>query len=190
MEETKQILLTLNEISSNINGEQLSAISIALIAALAAIGGSFVTALFQYLNSKRTSESELEKLKIQLKAEIISKQRQEWMDSVRESATNLLAEYDHVFGLIQDKNDNQEKINELHLSTSRNAIFIELKLNPNKPEQKAVTDSIASMSNLFHRITLKTEENPSDSYDRLRKQYISALNTLFDETWRTIKNLE
>jgi len=137
MEETKQILVALNEISSTVNGEQISAITIALIAALAAIGGSFVTALFQYLHSKRSTESEFDKLKIQLKAEIVSKQRQEWMDSIRESATNLLAEYDHVFGLITDKTkDNQLKLNELHLSTSRNAIFIELNSIQKKQNKK------------------------------------------------------
>lgn len=191
MEETTQILLALNDIRSSVSEEQISNITIALIAALAAIAGSLVTALFQHINLKHSNKSALDKLNFQLKAEIISKQRQEWMDSVRDSAANLLAEYDHVYGLIIDHGtDNQPRITELHLSTSRKAILIRLKLNPNKPVQKDVIDAIDSMAMLFHYASFKKDENHDHQYDLLRKKYLNSLNILFEETWGSIKRLE
>jgi len=46
------------------------------------------------------------------------------------------------------------------------------------------------MTALFHYATFKKEENHSNDYDRLRNKYISSLNKLFGETWKSIKNLE
>ena len=191
MEEAKEVISLLNEIKGSLSSDNISALAVALIAAGAALSGTLITSLFQYLNSKKSAQHDLNKLNVQIKAELISKQRQEWMDTIREKAADLLAEYDHVYGLMTDKEyNNQERLHELHLSTARNAIYIQLKLNPKKDPQKEVIDSIESMLMFFQYVMHKPDENHDIDYDRCRKKYISSLNKLFSNTWQRIKRLE
>lgn len=192
MEGTELIISLLSDIKSQVaDGDGFSKMAIALIAAGGALAGTLITSIFQLLNARVAAKNERLKLDAQLKAELVSKQRQEWMDSVREKAADLLAEYDHVFGLLTDREgQNQEQLNNLHLSTARNAVFIQLKLNPNKDAQKAVIDSIESLLLLFQYTMRRPDENHEAAYNRLRKQYIRSLNDLFSHTWQRIKRLE
>ncbi|WP_417552234.1 hypothetical protein [Marinomonas fungiae] len=192
MEGTELVISLLSDIKAQLGeGDGVSKMTIAFIAAGGALAGTLITSIFQLLNGKVAAENERLKLDAQLKAELISKQRQEWMDSVREKAADLLAEYDHVFGLLTDSDgQNQEQLNKLHLSTARNAVFIQLKLNPKKDAQKAVIDSIESLLMLLQYVMHKPNENHEADYDRCRKQYIQSLNDLFSHTWQRIKRLE
>ncbi|WP_449286468.1 hypothetical protein [Marinobacter sp. PE14] len=192
MEGTELIISLLSDIKAQLSeGDGVSKMTIAIIAAGGALAGTLITSIFQFLNGKEAAKNERSKLDAQLKAELVSKQRQEWMDSVREKAADLLAEYDHVFGLLTDSDgQNQEQLNKLHLSTARNAVFIQLKLNPKKDAQKAVIDSIESLLMLFQYVMHKPDDNHAADYDRCRKQYIKSLNDLFSHTWQRIKRLE
>ena len=192
MEGTELIISLFSDIKAQLSeGDGVSKMTIAIIAAGGALAGTLITSVFQFLNGKEAAKNERSKLDTQLKAELVSKQRQEWMDSVREKAADLLAEYDHVFGLLTDSDgQNQEQLNKLHLSTARNAVFIQLKLNPNKDTQKAVIDAIESLLMLFQYVMHKPDENHEADYDRCRKQYIKSLNDLFSHTWQRIKRLE
>lgn len=191
MEETKEIISILQDIQSSLGENGTTNITIALIAASSALAGGIITSIIQYLTTKHTEKSNIDALNIRLKAELVSKQRQEWMDSVRENAANLLAEYDHVFALITDKTqNNQDKLNELHLATARKAIYLQLKLNPKKPVQKTFIDSLEKLLMLFQYAMFKPDEDHSKTYDDCRKSYIKNLNELFEQTWKRIKNLE
>ncbi len=191
MEETKEVISLLKEIKGSLRGIDISALSVALIAASSALAGTIITSIVQFLSSKTTSRNDLNKLTTQLKAELVSKQRQEWMDSIREKAADLLAEYDHVFELLTNKHyNNQDLLNQLHLSTSRKAIFIQLKLNPTKEPQKDVIDSIENLLLLFQSIMHDPSTSYDSDYDKCRIKYISSLNELFSNTWQRIKRLE
>lgn len=192
MEGTELIISLLTDIKGQLSGgDGVSKMTVAFIAAGGALAGTLITSIFQLLNANVAAKNELSKLDAQLKAELVSKQRQEWMDSLREKAADLLAEYDHVFGLLTDAGgQNQEQLNKLHLSTARNAVFIQLKLNPEKDAQKAVIDSIESLLMLFQYVMYKPDENHEADYDRCRKVYIQSLNDLFSHTWQRIKRLE
>ena len=110
MEGTELIISLLSDIKAQLSeGDGVSKMTIAIIAAGGALAGTLITSVFQFLNGKEAAKNERSKLDTQLKAELVSKQRQEWMDSVREKAADLLAEYDHVFGLLTDSDgQNQE----------------------------------------------------------------------------------
>lgn len=192
MEGTELIISLLSDIKTQLSGGAgVSKMTIAFIAAGGALAGTLITSVFQLLNARVAANNERSKLNAQLKAELVSKQRQEWMDSVREKAADLLAEYDHVFGLLTDTmGQNQEQLNKLHLSTARNAVFIQLKLNPKKDAQKAVIDSIESLLVLFQYVMHKPDQNHDAEYDKCRKKYIQSLNDLFSHTWQRIKRLE
>lgn len=191
MEEGKEILALLAEIKTKMGEDNLSDLAVALIAAGGVLAGSLVTSIFQLITVKRSEKSDLVKLNTQLKAELISKQRQEWMDSVREKAADLLAEYDRVYAILTGKSyNNQDLLDKLYLSSSRNAVFIQLKLNPKKEKQKAVIDAIENLLMLFQCAMSKPDENHDKAYAEGREKYISSLNELFSETWQKVKNME
>ena len=190
MDESTQIINLLSDIKNQLGDGGISNIKVALIASGGVLAGSLLTGLFQYFNSKLSSTKEYYRIQTQLKAEIISRQRQEWMDSIREAAKDLLAEYDLVYNLISDKSGNQAEIIKLFLSTSKNAIFIDLKLNIAKPKQKSVADSMLKLQMHLQKHDKMQSADDDDIYQKLREDFIYSLTSLFSETWQRIKTLE
>ena len=113
--DTPQTIQLLSEIKSAIQASAGSKYTIALIASASGILGASIPAVIQYLNNKSNQKNEQDKMTLQIKTEIVTKQRQEWINSIRTAAIDLLAEfnlvYNHVSGRTEKKDlEEQAKI--------------------------------------------------------------------------------
>jgi hypothetical protein len=191
MEGTTQIIQLLSEIKGSLANAGSSNLMIALVAAGGTVAGVLVGGIFQYLLQRGQSKAQGNQLKNQLKAEIISKQRQEWMESIRSAAKDLIAEFDLIYNLVSGQmGPAKEEIKSLFLTTSRNAALIELKLNPEKSTQKAVIDSLLELQMHLQRHTQRPTREDDAVYNELRTKFKGSLVALFRQTWFRIKKLE
>src|SRR6266852_5564755 len=70
---------------------------VAVVGLAGVLIGALSNGLFQIISARLSSAKEHQKLQTQLRADIITKQRQEWMDSVRDVAKDLFAAYDILY---------------------------------------------------------------------------------------------
>jgi len=169
---------------------QSSGLVTALVGMTGVVVGSLVSGTFQLLGGRASAKNERAKLDSQLKAEIISKQRQQWMDSVREAAKDMLTEYDLIYSFLQSGKATQERINELFFSSMTKANLIELMLNPEKANQQTVVTALLSLQTVLQCHAQKPTSDNDKSYNDARNTFKSSLQTLFRETWLKIKALE
>ncbi len=186
-----QIIQLLSEIKGSLADSGSSNLMIALVAAGGTVAGVLVGGVFQYLLQRAQSKSQAFQIKSQLKAEIISKQRQEWMESIRNAAKDIISEFDLVYNLsLSQSKPAEEEIKTLFLSTSKSAALIELKLNPEKPSQKSVINSLYELQIHLQRHSRNLVLENDEIYDELRKKFKCCLVELFRQTWCRIKELE
>lgn len=94
MNDSAQIIQLLSEIKTSLLESDNVTLLVAFVGMVGVVVGTLFTGLFQMISSRIAAKNEQEKLLTQIKTEVITKQRQEWMDSVRNAAKDLLAEYD------------------------------------------------------------------------------------------------
>ena len=179
------ILKTLVEIKDILNTD-----SSGWMPALFTLLGVFIAGFWQYLNSKINLQALSETKELEIKSEVISKQRQQWMDQIREISSGFLAEYDVIVGDLGNDRFAQEEHDALYKSSNEKANLIVLMLNLNKPSQKKAAMAIASIQ----AIVKTFQENGGDAarkkYDIHRNDFTQALLVVFGETWQKIKRLE
>ena len=116
----------------------------ALFALVGAIGGASVVGYWQYKSSKLNANELKRSKELEIKSNVISKQRQQWMNEIRNTCKVFLSEYDLIIIHIgsHDLSDEEHRI--LYKSASENATFLKLMLNPEKEHQKKASDAIDS----------------------------------------------
>jgi len=181
-----EILAVLNEINTTLKSAG-SAWLPAAFALAGALGGATVVGYWQHKSSKLNVDSQEKSHELGIRAELISKQRQEWMDKIRDTCKVFLSEYDVLISNIEDKSLTQEDINRLYKSASENGSLIILMLNPEKKLQKKVIDIIHDIQNV---LGLEDQSKIDGEYDRLRDDLLDSLSKVFRVTWRKIKKVK
>ena len=104
--------------------------------ALFTLLGVFVAGLLQYLNNKLNLKVLSETKELEIRSDVISKQRQQWMDQIRSASTEFLIGYDMIVSDIGINKRSQEEHFSFYKSANEKATLISLMLNQEKPEQK------------------------------------------------------
>ncbi|MFT6128233.1 MAG: hypothetical protein ACJAVA_002732 [Flavobacteriaceae bacterium] len=119
----------------------------------------------------------------QLKGTIATKNRQEWINEVRHSVTEILT---HSLFLIADYDTEDKKADKLE-----KIIFakskIELLTNDAKPDQKELVDKIQE---LIKEIGLGSNDFDENRIINKREDIINISRKIFKIHWNKIKNLE
>lgn len=185
---TPEAIALLREIKNAVSENPNSKYYIAIIG----MAGIVIGQLIQLLIAKLNASNEQNKQKIALKAEIITKQRQEWMDSIRQAATEFLVACDTIYNskmapaLFSD-----DKKVECALAALSKAHFIELKLNKNKKTQNNVIKSMHSLHSILSTNSIVSDiPEFKSSYMKATVQFKDDLVALFNETWQRIKTLD
>lgn len=186
------VVQLLTEIKNAIEGTAGSKYLIAIIAASSGILGASIPTIIQFFANRRLAENEKERLILQIKADVITRQRQTWIDSIRNTAKDLIAEFNKVYNLADGsaKAITKEEFDKLHFEVRQKMAYIELHLNPNKPEQKAIVDAMNSVNNALHRYAINRSEEHDAQYSQAMDKLASSLIVVFGLTWKKIKNLE
>jgi hypothetical protein len=179
-------LTLLKEIKASISDGPYTKYIIAAFGMIGIILGQGI----QLLIAKVNASHDRDKQKIALRAEIITKQRQEWMDSIRDAATEFLVACDTIYNsktsptLLSD----DQKI-ESALKALSKVHYIELKLNKDKPLQGNSIHSMRALHNVLNS-DFKTINLFSVAYQKASSKFKDDLVAMFHETWGRIKNLE
>ena len=155
-----------------------------LIATCGTLLGVALTSIAQYMNNKASNKAVKEAKELELKSHVVSRQRQEWMDTLRENSASFLTAMDSY---LEDEEspslDKGEKF-QIYQKFCQKGTLLVLMLNPNKSEQKNAIDTIQGI------LRVMGESDPAAAYDEFRDQLLSQLQKIFEETWRQIKSME
>lgn len=145
----------------------------------------------QRLTFEQQLAAEQSRITLEIKSEIVTKQRQQWMDRIRECSSTVIAQYDMACNYLADQRErvDQQTMDALLQNAQEKTNFIVLMLNPDKPEQKEVRDSIEALQLHLQRRSRGGKADDSE-YARLRTAVFDSLTSLFRLTWEKIKNLE
>lgn len=158
--------------------------------ALFTLLGVFVAGFWQFLNSKINLQALSKTKELEIKSEVISKQRQQWMDQIRKTSSVFIAEYDVIVGDMGKDKISQEEHASLYKSTNEKANLIVLMLNINKPSQKKAMKAITHMQIIVELYEREGAKVAKEKYDELRNDLTQALLVVFGEAWTKIKSLE
>jgi flavodoxin len=192
MHDSPQIIQLLTEIKSILQMSGGSKYMIAIIAASSGILGASIPAIFQYFNTKNTQQSERDKIKIQIRTEIVTKQRQEWVDSIRMSAKDLLAEFNLIFnhmkGLTEKKN--LEEQSKIFFGMQQKMFLIELYLNPDNPKHESATKALHQLYEALVEFNKDHSDANEETYNQSLDDFKVKLVAVFREAWGKIKDLQ
>ena len=183
------ILIALNEINNNLKDLDPAWVP-ALFALAGAIGGASVVGYWQFKSTKQNIEAQKINKELEIKSEVISKQRQQWMTEIRHTCKKFLAEYDVVISDLTDNRLTQEQHNTLYKSASENANLMVLMLNPEKSKQQQAITAIVDIQAVLGVEGEKTPLQIQEEYDEIRDYLVQSLVDVFRLTWKQIKNLE
>ncbi len=191
MIDSPEAIKLLTEINAALHEQGFVKYFTPIIGMLGVVVGATLTGLFQYFNNRQILRSERDKINLQIKSEIITKQRQEWMDSIRESAVEFLSNCD----LVMDHIANSGRPNEVdyynaYFAATKNYHLLALKLNTRKPDQKHVIDLMVEVHSCM-RIPNENEIKIfKHDYNEKQENFRIALTDLFNQTWDKIKEIK
>lgn len=134
-------------------------------------------------NLQRQIDSSKQQTIIEYKATIAVKNRQEWINDLRQCLSELLtssALSTPNMKAYADYNKNAEKV---FLNFSK----IELLLNGKKPEQVDLIDSLTTLVNV---LLMGNEEFSNEHYKEAKDKVVTSARKLFEIHWNKIKKLE
>ena len=163
---------------------------VAVVGLAGVLIGALSNGLFQIISARLSSAKEHQKLQTQLRADIITKQRQEWMDSVRDVAKDLFAAYDILYHKHSGYPVPPDDSRQAFYDTLAKSSLIEMKLNAGKPTQKAIIDSMKKLQAIIEKMTAQNHHEFDGPYRETKDEMKNNLVALFQETWAKIKNLQ
>ena len=163
-------IIEIKEILSSKSSEWMPAIFTLL--------GVFVAGLWQFLNTKINLKAQNQSKELEIKTEIISKQRQQWMDQIRITSSELLSEYDVIVGDMDKNLKTQEEHSALYKSASRKGNLIALMLNPNKKSQKHATLALLQIQSIVDIYEQQGVEAALKEYDVVRNIFVKSPSSL------------
>jgi hypothetical protein len=192
MLDSPEVVRLLTEIKRALEGGAGSKYWIAAIAAGSGILGAAIPAIFQFLNNRNTSRLEKDKFLTGIKAELIVKQRQEWINSIRNTANELIAEFNLVYNYADGtiKKPDQADFTKLYFEIRKKSYLLELYLNPNKPKQKRVVEALENINIALHIYCKDCSKENDTKYNDAHKELMNALIEVIGEAWQKIKKIE
>ncbi len=182
-----EILSVLNDINSGLKDTSPAWIA-ALIGVVGAISGAFVMGYWQYKSTKNNNLTERDNKRLEIKAEIITKQRQEWMNELRNTCKTLLSAIDLLVENY-DETLSDNEYNALYRSYSENGTLMILMLNSKKKKQRRAIDLIHKIQNVFSDKN-RSKEDVDNLYGPLRDSLLIEFEKIFQKTWKKISCLE
>ncbi len=162
----------------------------ALLTLIGAIGGASVVGYWQLKSSKLNIDALKANKNLEIKSEVISKQRQQWMGEIRQSCKQFLSEYDLIISDLTKNKLTQEQHDTLYKGASEHANLMVLMLNSDKESQQQAIAAIVDIQAILGDAGSIPPKILQEEYDKMRDRLIRSLQDVFRLTWKQIKNLE
>lgn len=155
------------------NMEEMSASTIALISALSALSGVTIGSLFSYFIAKK-----------QINATVISANRQQWINTLRDCVSELLSLITPIAIYSRDdmwsKNEKLEKFNRAMLLRSK----IKLLINPNENDHNELVNLIEI---IFSRLGKEQSSENDKAIGQLQISITSQSQIILKKEWERVK---
>ncbi|HAT2781394.1 hypothetical protein ISO89_17690 [Morganella morganii subsp. morganii] len=172
---------------------------IALISAAAGVFGALAGGLVSYLVARQKAKSDLELETKRLQANLVATERLRWLQDIRERFSNLYKQLDMQYSFakrpVAPNNiaTIQKQLDEMSSEIIEQCNMIMLMLNPAKPDQAKLYDTLQLVLTFILRIFQQTPAritNLDDSeYATYKQAAFDAMTSLGVETWRQVKSL-
>ena len=141
-------------------------------------------------NLKRQIESSEKNSITQFKVTIATKNRQEWINELRHTISELISESIQIaFEMRINKTENKESIKKHLTKLVYDKAKIEMLVNNEKPEQKDLIDKVNDVFNQCINAS-NPEEFDGNKLTLAREETIVAARKLFGIHWKKIKELK
>lgn len=175
------------------------AMHIAWVAGGSAVAGALLTALLSYFGIRHTVKSQYVIEQQRLQATIVSAERLRWLQDIRARLADVYSKMDMQFNILQrpvsesDPSMKQKELDELSKEIMTQVHIIHLMLNPEKPAQAKLRDSLHSNQTFLSAHFMQPEQAKTESsfiaYQKIKQDAFDALTEIGTETWRQVKAL-
>lgn len=194
MDNATQTLQMLQEIAHNTSRDP--SVWIAIVSGVAALIGAAIGSVGGYFAATRTALSQEKIEGARLRGDLITAERLRWLRELRQRLSQLYAELDMQFSLIQRpvREGAEAAIQAEHDSISRKVMeqanMITLMLNPAKDHQETLRRSIREVQ-AFMAVAFanygRTAQPANNTYTNLKTAAFSALTQIGVDAWTKIK---
>jgi hypothetical protein len=183
--------ITTNQVNQSLFEKNMPWI-VAFVIGLLSVFVNFWVANRLRQSNERNLQSQLKSSKetilLEFQATIASKNRQEWINELRQTLSEYLSSTSLI--VLLPPNPIQKILDDNAMYTQRLSLSkakLELLLNENKAEQKELLDEIEKMLNI---VVNKPSENYTVEIRAARSKVILAARKLFEIHWNKIKDLK
>lgn len=176
-----------------------SPLHVALVAGGSAVAGALVTAFLSYFGIRHTIKSQHAIEQQKLLATIVSAERLRWLQDIRARMSNVYAKTDFQLNLLQrpvselDRPVRQNELDEMSKDVMVQVNIIHLMLNPGKPTQAKLMNSLQLNQGLLGVLFANPQAAGSEqsllAYKEIKQHAFDSLTEIGVETWRQIKTL-
>lgn len=177
-----------------------SPLRVALVAGGSAVAGALLPALLSYFGIKHTIKSQHEIERQRLRATLVSAERLRWLQDIRSRLAEVYADMDMQFNLLQrtvsepQRSMRQAELDQLSKGIMLQVNIIYLMLNPEKPAQAKLRDSLQLNQKFLAAHFMRPEEARTQSsfiaYKEIKDGAFNAITEIGVETWQQIKSLK
>jgi len=172
---------------------------IAIITAAAGIFGALSGGFASYLIARTKAKSDFELENKRLQANLIATERLRWLQDIRNRLSNLYVKLDMQYSFCKRTNylisqtSIQKKLDEMSSEIMEQCNMITLMLNPNKPDQKILYNTIQDILNfmlvVFDNYSAGKIVFDDEVYLKYKTLAFEIMAKLGNETWTKIKSL-
>lgn len=176
-----------------------SPLRVAWVAGGSAVAGALLSALLSYFGIRETIKSQYAIEQQRLQATIVSAERLRWLQDIRARLAGVYAQMDMQFNLLQrpvsesHRSARQNDLDELSKEIMAQVNIIHLMLNPGKPAQAKLRDSLQANQTFLAVHFAQPEEAKTESsfiaYQAIKQSAFDAITEIGVETWRQVKAL-
>jgi hypothetical protein len=172
---------------------------VALISGAAGVLGAFAGAIASYLVARAKAKSDLELETKRLSANVIAAERLRWLQDIRQRLSTLFQRLDFQYNVLKRPvapglvPATQQQLDEMSTEVMGQCNMITLMLNPAKPDQAALRDSIQGslqfMQCVFQQASNGIRTFDDAKYTTSKQSAFDAMTRLGVETWKQVKSL-
>lgn len=172
---------------------------VALVTGAAGVLGAFAGALASYLVARAKAKSDLELETKRLSANVIATERLRWLQDIRQRLSTFFQQLDLQYNLLkrplklETASATQQQLDEMSSEVMAQCNMITLMLNPTKPDQAELGDSLQRslkfVQLVFQQVSIGAPAFDDTQYSANKQAAFDAMTRVGVETWRQVKSL-
>ncbi|MEQ1596548.1 MAG: hypothetical protein ABL985_15765 [Casimicrobium sp.] len=172
---------------------------IALITGAAGVLGALAGALASYLVARAKAKSDMELETKRLAANVVAAERLRWLQDIRQRLSTLFQQLDFQYNVLKrpvtagSAPATQQQLDRMSNEVMEQCNMITLMLNPAKPDQAALRDSLQGslrfVQEVFQQSSTGARTFDDIKYATYKQAAFDAMTRIGVQTWKQVKSL-